>query len=146
MRFTRLFYPILFHGLNGFQRLTGIASSSYSLHFNHIQCCFFNLRTQMPFWKPKSKLAGRVFAILRLRPTIDKEEPEPTNGLAGDDHADNPPPSWPLSTSMIGWTSTHADTTTAQLDTSASLSDSTSSSDNPVPQAHNHQRYVTARS
>lgn len=68
-----------------FYALIGIGPSSYFFHFNHIQRRFCNLPTQMPFWKPQSKLAGRVFAILRLRPTIDKDELEPTNGPAGHD-------------------------------------------------------------
>jgi hypothetical protein len=104
----------------------------------------------MPFWKPKFKLAGRVFAILRRwRPTIDKEELEQTNGLAGDDHAGLLPR--PPLTSMIGLMSTdstHADPTPAHLDTSAtdaSLSDSiTSESEDPVHQARNNQKYVPA--
>ena len=102
----------------------------------------------MPFWKFKSKLTGRVFVILRLRPTIDKEEishVEPTNSLAGHDHSDLPPPSRLLPNAMIGLTSTRADPTIAQSDTShTGLSDTISSSDNPVYQAHNHQRYETA--
>ena len=96
----------------------------------------------MAFWKPKSKLAGKVFAILRLRPTIDKEEPEPMKGLAGDDHADHRPPSRSLPTSMIGWASNLVNTTTVHLDTSAGLLDSISSSDDPIPQVHNHQKCV----
>ena len=73
----------------------------------------------MSFWKPKSKLAGRVFAILCLRPTIDNVESshfEPMNGLVGHDHLDLPPPSRspPIS------------------------------SDDSVHQAQNHQKYKTA--
>jgi hypothetical protein len=122
---------------------TSIAPSSYSFHFNYIQYHFPDLRYQMPFWKPKSKLAGRVFAILHLRPTTDKEELEPTNGLAGYDRADLPSSFKPLSTSMVGLTTTRADPTIAQSDTSPSLSDDISSSDDPVHEAHNQQRYET---
>ena len=48
------------------------------------------------------KLAGRVFAILRLRPTIDKEKLKPRDGLAEHKHTDLP--SRLLSTSMVGFT------------------------------------------
>jgi len=95
----------------------------------------------MPFWKAKSKLAGRVFAILCLRSTIDEEELshlEPTNGLAGHDQSPSRPP--PIS--LIGSTSTGADPIIAQSDTTFSHSDSISS-DDPVYQAHNHHRYET---
>jgi hypothetical protein len=95
----------------------------------------------MPFWKLKSNLAGRVFAILRLRPTIGEEQ-EPTNGLAGHNHADLPPR--PLPPSMIGLMSAHADLTTTHLVTSVNLSDSISSSEDCVLQARNNQKYVTA--
>ena len=100
---------------------------------------------RMPFLKSKSKLAGRVIAILRLRPTVDKEEPsnfEPTNGPAEYDHSDLPSSSRPP-ISMIGLTSTRTDPIIAQSDTAPSLSDNISSSDGPVHQAHNHQRYET---
>ena len=68
-------------------RLTGIqlafSPTSYSLHFNYLPHFFCDIRTQMSFWKPRSKLVGRVFAILHLRPVIDNEEPshssEPTD-------------------------------------------------------------------
>lgn len=72
-----------------------------------------------------------------MRPAIDKEETshlKPTNGLAGHDHADLPPPSRPLPTSMYGLTSTHADPLVAQSDTFPSLSVKVSSSDDPVYQ------------
>jgi len=87
-------------------------------------------------------LAGRVVAIFHLRSTIDKEEPghlERKNGLARHDSSDLPPPSGPLPISMTRLTSTHVDPTTARLDTSPGLSDSISSSDDPVSQAHNNQ-------
>jgi len=61
------------------------------------------------------------------------------NGLAGHDH----PPSRPPPISVIGSTSTRADPRIAQSDTSFSHSDSIPSSDDPVYQAHNHQRYET---
>jgi hypothetical protein len=125
---------------------TGTAPSSYSLHFNDIQCFFCNIRTQMPVWKPKSKLAGRIFAILRLRLTINKEELshlEPPNGLAGQDHLDLPASSRPLPISIIGSAATCSDPTISQSYTSPSLSDSSSSSEHPVHQAPNHQRYET---
>ena len=102
---------------------------------------------RMPFLKSKSKLAGRVIAILRLRPTVDKEEPsdlEPTNCSAGHDHSDLPSPSRPPPISMIGLTSTRTyddDPIIAQSGTAPSLSDGISSSDDPVHQAHNHPRY-----
>ena len=97
----------------------------------------------MPFWKPKSKLAGRVFAILRLQHTIDKEKPdhlEPANSLVGHDHSDLPAPSRTLPISMVRSMSTHADPTTARLDTSPGLSDSMSLSDDSVHQVHKNQR------
>ena len=100
----------------------------------------------MPFWKAESKLAGRIFAILGLRPTIDKEEPsylEPTSSLAGHDHSDFPDPTRSLPTSMIGLTATRTESTITQSDTSPSLSDGISSSDDPVHQVHNHKRYKT---
>jgi len=90
----------------------------------------------MPFL---TKLAGRVFATLRLRPIIDTDDTEessqPAKGLAGHDHLNLPAPSRPLPIPMIsGWTSTHADSTTARpgLDTSPILSDSISSSNDPT--------------
>jgi len=103
----------------------------------------------MRFWKRKSKLAGRVFAILRLRPTIDKEEPshklELTNGFAGHDHSDSlrtaVSPLLPISMINLAATPSHADPTIAELDTFPSLSsDSISSSDDLAHQAH-YQRY-----
>ena len=101
----------------------------------------------MPFWKSKSKLAGRVFAILRLRPTTDKEEPrylEPMDDLAGHDRPDLSPSFRPPPISVIGLTSTRPDPIIAQSDTSPGLSDSISSYDDPVHRAHNHQRYEIA--
>ena len=102
----------------------------------------------MPFWKVKSKLVGKVIAILRLRPTIDTEEPRhlgATNGqsFAGHYHSNLHPPSRQPLISMIHSTSAHVDPT-SYLDTSSGLSDSTSSSNDLVHQAHNHQWYVTA--
>ena len=90
--------------------LTGVAGSQLTI--NHTQCC--DLRSQMPFWKPKFKLLGRVFAILRMRPTVGKEESrghlKATAGLAGHDCPDLPSTSIPT----IHFTSTHADHTIAQ--------------------------------
>lgn len=37
----------------------------------------------MPWWKSKSEIAGRVFAALRIRPNIDKEEISPLNSESG---------------------------------------------------------------
>ena len=122
------------------------APRSHSFHFNYVQCCCCNLRILMPCSTPRSKVAGRgVFANCRLRPTIDQEEFEPANEVAGHDHAE-PPPRSKLSTSMIGLMATRADPTFAQSDTSPSLSDSISSSDDPGHQVPNHRRYETGSS
>jgi len=63
----------------------------------------------MPFWKSKSKFPGRVFAILCIRPTADKDETgglKPTNGLAGHVLSDLPPRSRPLPIPTTGLTYT----------------------------------------
>jgi len=125
----------------------GIAPHSYFFHFNHIQCWFCNLHTQMPSIRstPTSKIARRVFANRRLWPTINKEKPdhlEPANSLAGHDRSDLPAPSRILPISMVRSMSesTHVNPTTARLDTSPGLSDSISSSDNSGYQVHNNQK------
>jgi len=90
-----------------------------------------------------SRLAGRVFANLRLQPTIDKKEYshlEPTNGSAGHHHLGLPALSRTLPISMIRSMTTHTNSTTACLDTSSTLSGSISSSDNHIHQAHNNQK------
>ena len=92
----------------------------------------------MPFWERASKLAGRVVAVLRIRPTIDEEETshlKPANSLVGHDHSDLPPPSRPLPTSVFGLTSTHTDPLVVQSDTFPSFSVKVSSSDDPVYEA-----------
>jgi len=118
-----------------------------SFRFDHIQCCFCNLHSQMSCTTPTSQLAGRVFAIRRLQPTIDKEESshlEPTNSLARHDHSDVHAPSRPLPISMVGQTSTHADLTTTCLNTPPSLLDSITSSNDLTSKGKNNQKYVPA--
>ena len=102
-----------------------------------------NIRTHMPFWKPKSKLAGRVFAILRSAPTFDEETTylKPSSGPAHD-RSDLPFPSRPPLT-PITLTSTHADLATPRLDISLRPTDGISWSDDPTNQADHQERYGT---
>jgi hypothetical protein len=65
--------------------------NAHSFYVDH-QYCVCNPRSQMSFWKPKFKLAGKVFAILRKRPDTDGEETSQlkANSLARHDYSDNP--------------------------------------------------------
>jgi len=142
------------HGLKASRRLprpnwhsTGISPGSYYFHFNHIQCASTSITyvPKYPLGRPSSSYLAKS-SIFRSRPSIAKEEPshlEPTNGLAGQDLSDLPARSRPPPTSMIGSMATRADLTIAQSDTTPSLLDSISSSDDPVHYAHSHQRYET---
>ena len=90
-------------------------------------------------WKPKFKLAGKIFAMLRKRPNIDGEETGRlnANGLAGHDHPDHPRTSTSLTPGLVP-TAGHPD---LQSDASSNLDVRTSLADDSVHHADFPQRY-----
>ena len=92
----------------------------------------------MSSWKPKFKLAGKVFAILQRRPNIDSARKEnghfKANGLAGHDHLDIPQSLTLDSAPTMGHDHPRSDA-------SSSLGVKTSSPDDFVYHTNVHPRY-----
>ena len=93
----------------------------------------------MSSWKPKFKLAGKVFPILQKRPNMDSDREETSrvkaNSLAGHDHSDIPrTPTGPLTlgsdASGSAPTPKHDE---LQTDTSSRFGIGTSSADDRTP-------------